>query len=78
MGKTLTPALQRPQRSTRASISLNLSRVNLLASPTTDACGMTKALCLAKPSFLISKPRNIHGLWMAHANGLLVTIGFTQ
>jgi hypothetical protein len=55
-----------------------LNQVSLLASPTTDACGMTKALCLAKPNFLISKPRNIYGLWMAHANGRLGMIGFTQ
>jgi hypothetical protein len=52
--------------------------VNLLASPTTDACGMTKALCRHKLSFPISKPRNIYGRWMAHANGQRGMIGFTQ
>jgi hypothetical protein len=50
----------------------------LLANPTTDVCGMTKALCLLKPSFLTSKPHSIYGLSMAHANGVLAMIGFTQ
>jgi hypothetical protein len=49
----------------------------LLASQTTDAFGMTKALCPLKQNFLIFKPRSIYGLWMAHANGVLATIGFT-
>jgi hypothetical protein len=39
---------------------------------------MTKALCLAKQSFPISKLRNIYGLWMAHASGRQGMIGFTQ